>query len=274
MWLRQSTVSVINFGPVLDFADGVTLEVAAGIITSLDHAATGIMLSKNGQTLVVREQGANFVATTYDAHGCFKVSLSAIDIGTLGRLRVIHTEPATYLAVWRDFMVVPQQVWDSLFGTDTLDVAVVEQANIDFGALQKASITAAVPAVDLSGLSTFDPTTDSVVASNMRGTDNAALALTALSTATWTNERAAKLDTLGGAGAITWPFQVTTAGGVPVDDAEVRVSTDSAGVNVVANGMTNASGWVTPAFMLDAGTYFFRTTAAGENAEIHQETVA
>jgi len=144
MWLRQSTVSVINFGPVLDFADGVSLKT--GILASLDNATTGIMLSKNGLTLAVREQGANFVATTYDAHGCYKVSLSAVDTNTLGRLRVIHTEPATYLAVWRDFMVVPQQVWDSLFGADKLDVAVVEQANIDFGVLQKASLNAATPA--------------------------------------------------------------------------------------------------------------------------------
>ncbi len=106
MWLKQSTVAVISFGPIVDKTDAVTLEVAAGIITSLDAAATGIMLSKNGGTLAVREQGANFVATTYDAHGCYKVSLSVIDTGTLGRLRVIHTEPATYLAVWHDFMVV------------------------------------------------------------------------------------------------------------------------------------------------------------------------
>jgi hypothetical protein len=141
--LKQSTVQVIPFGPILDKGDGVTLETAAGIITSLDDPTTGIMLSKNGGTLAVREQGAHFVASTYDAHGCFKVSLSAIDTGTLGRLRVIHTEPATYLPVWQDYMIVPANVWDSLFGADLLDVNVAEQANIDFGALQKASLAAA-----------------------------------------------------------------------------------------------------------------------------------
>jgi hypothetical protein len=157
-WLRQSAVVVIPFGPMLDKTDGVTLETAAGIITSLDHATTGIMLSKNGGTLAVREQGANFVASTYDAHGCFKVSLSAVDTATLGRLRVIHTEPATYLAVWQDLMVVTQQVWDSLFGADKLDVAVVEQANIDFGALQKTSLNAATPAVTVSDKTGFSGT--------------------------------------------------------------------------------------------------------------------
>jgi hypothetical protein len=128
MWLKQSTVAVVNFGVIVDKTDGVTLETAAGIITSLDHATTGILLSKNGGTLTIREQGANFVATTYDAHGFYKVSLSAVDTNTLGRLKVVHTEPATYLAVWLDFMVVPANVWDSMFGTDKLDVAVVEPA--------------------------------------------------------------------------------------------------------------------------------------------------
>ncbi len=122
IFLKQSTVSVINFGPILDKTDGVSLETGAGVITSLDQATTGIMISKNGGTLAVREQGANFVATTYDAHGCYKVSLSAVDTNTVGRLRVIHTEPATYLAEWRDFMVLPANVYDSLMGTDLLDV--------------------------------------------------------------------------------------------------------------------------------------------------------
>jgi len=116
-FLRQGTVAVINFGPFLDKADGVTLETGAGIITSIDHATTGIMLSKNGGTLAVREQGANFVASVYDAHGFYKVSLSAVDTGTLGRLLVVHSEPATYLEVWPEFMVVSQATWDAMFGT-------------------------------------------------------------------------------------------------------------------------------------------------------------
>ena len=117
MLIRQSTITVINFGPMLDKTDGVTLETAAGVITSLDHATTGILLSKNGGTLTIREQGGNFVATTYDAHGCYKVSLSAVDTGTLGRLRAIHTEPATYLAVWCDFDVIPATLYDTIFAT-------------------------------------------------------------------------------------------------------------------------------------------------------------
>ena len=248
MWLRQSTVSVINFGPVLDFADGVTLETAAGIITSLDHAVTGIMLSKNGGTLTVREQGANFVATSYDAHGCFKVSLSAVDTGTLGRLRVIHTEPATYLAVWRDLMVVPAQVWDSLFGADKLDVAIVEQANIDFGALQKASLNAATPA-----------------ASNMRGTDNAALAIDLATVDTVVDAIKLKTDTINDAGALTWTYTLTdSVTAAPIADATIMLTSDSAGTVVLRTGTTNSSGVATFYFAPgDSGTtvYVWRSHA-------------
>jgi hypothetical protein len=113
--LRQSTVSVINFGPVIDKGDFLNVESGAGIITSFDHATTGILISKNGGTLTIREQGANFVATTYDAHGCFKVSLSAVDTNTAGRLRVIHTEPATFLPTWRDFIIIPASLYDTMF---------------------------------------------------------------------------------------------------------------------------------------------------------------
>lgn len=227
MWLRQSTVSVINFGPALDFADGTSLEV--GLVASLDHAATGIMLSKNGGTLTIREQGTNFVATAYDAHGNYKVSLSAVDTNTLGRLRVIHSEPVTYLAVWRDFMVVPAQVWDSLFGTDKLDVSLV-QIN---GAAQTAT------------LDTLDVLIDAIKL---------------------------KTDTLGGAGSISYPFIVTQTGGAAVDGAQVWVSTDSGGTNIIANGITDVNGLYT--FHLDAGTYTFWAQHSGLNPASVQETVA
>lgn len=183
-WLKQGTVAVINFGPFLDKTDGVTLEDGAGIITSIDHATTGIKLSKNGGTLAVREQGANFVASIYDAHGFYKVSLSAIDTGTLGRLLVVHSEPATYLIVPREFMVVPANVYNSLIaGSDLLDVST------------------------------------------------------------------------GGAGAITWTYTLTDSGtGLPIADADVWITSNIGGTNVLASGKTNASGVVT--FYLDAGTVY------------------
>jgi hypothetical protein len=114
MILKQSTSVVIPFGPFVDKTDGVTLET--GLVAGLDHASTGIRLAKNGGTLAVRS--ATVTPSTYDAHGCYKVTLSATDVGTLGQLRVIYTDPATCLPVWKDCLIVAATVYD-----DTLNGA-------------------------------------------------------------------------------------------------------------------------------------------------------
>lgn len=124
MWLKQSTSVVVSFGPFLDKTDGVTLE--AGLVSAIDHATTGAMLSKNGGALTIRSQAVT--ASTYDARGCYRVTLSTIDTNTLGTLRMIFEEAATCLPVWQDFMVVPANVWDSMFGADLLDTSVVQIA--------------------------------------------------------------------------------------------------------------------------------------------------
>ncbi len=157
---------------------------------------------------------------------------------------------------------------------------------------------------DLSGLSTFDPTSDVVAHvtlvdtcttnSDMRGTDNATLA------SVWTNTKAGyldtaissvlaatdfwgialpgaytsgeagyilagiktKVDTLGGAGAITWTYTVTDSStGLPISDVDIWVSTDVSGANIVATGKTNTSGVCT--FYLDAGTYYIWSQKSG-----------
>ena len=51
-------------------------------MSALDHASTGIMLAKNGGTLTIRH--ATVTASTYDAHGCYKVTLDTTDTATLG----------------------------------------------------------------------------------------------------------------------------------------------------------------------------------------------
>ena len=117
--LKQSTAVQICFGPFVNVSDGATLET--GLASDLDHPSTGIMLSKNGGALAVRD--APVTATTYDAHGCYRVTLDGTDTATLGHLRVIYTDPSTCLAVWRDYMVVTANVYDALCsGTALLDV--------------------------------------------------------------------------------------------------------------------------------------------------------
>jgi len=71
---------------------------------------------------------------------------------------------------------------------------------------------------------------------------------------------------LGGitAGAIEWTYTVTDADtGALLDGVAVWVTTDSAGTNIIASGITNDSGVVT--FHLDAGTRYIWRSRAGYN---------
>jgi hypothetical protein len=74
----------------------------------------------------------------------------------------------------------------------------------------------------------------------------------------------ALINASSGAGAISHTYTLTDSDdGNPIDGAEVWVTTDVAGVNVIASGTTNSSGIVT--FMLDAGTYYFWRKRSGYN---------
>ena len=134
-YLKAGTAAVILMGPAVDKTDGVTAETAL---------TPTVYLSKNGGAQAARNDAT---AITHDARGYYLVTLNATDTNTAGRLRALFSSDADHLPVWEDYTVLPAQVYDSIIaGTDKLNVAVTEQANIDFGALQKASLDAATPA--------------------------------------------------------------------------------------------------------------------------------
>lgn len=118
-FLKQSTATVIAFGPALLPADGVTLVTT--LVSALDHASTGIFLCKNGATAAIRH--ATVTATTYDSYGSYLVTLDTTDTGTLGRLRVMFAAAASTVPIWEDFTVLAANIYDSLIGGgDTLAV--------------------------------------------------------------------------------------------------------------------------------------------------------
>jgi hypothetical protein len=141
-FLKQSTAATIMFGPFVDKTDGVTLEVGAGIITSIDHATTGIFLSKNGGTAAIRNQSVT--ASVLDAYGMFKVTLDTTDTNTVGTLDVLMAEAATFLPVHKTFMVLPANVYDSLMGTDYLQVDAIQWLGVAPLALSSQKVQTAV----------------------------------------------------------------------------------------------------------------------------------
>lgn len=142
--LRQSTSKVVSFGPFVDKTDGVTPEV--GLVSALDHASTGILLSKNGGALTIRH--ATVTATTYDAYGNYRVTLDTTDTDTIGTLRMQFIETATCLPVWLDFDVVDELVYDTLFGT----VALATTTNITAGTVTTATNLTNLPAITANWL--------------------------------------------------------------------------------------------------------------------------
>ena len=115
-WLKQSTAVTVKMGPFLDSTNGDDEEAGLTI------AQADIRLTKNGGAFA---QSNNAAGATHDEKGYYGVPLDTTDTATLGTLRVaIHKSGA--LAVWKDFMVVPANVWDSMFGTDKLQVDAVQ----------------------------------------------------------------------------------------------------------------------------------------------------
>lgn len=125
-FLKQSTAATVKIGPFVDTTDAVTAE------TGLTIAQADIRLSKNGGAFA---QTNNATGATHDENGYYGVPLDTTDTGTLGTLRVAVTESGA-LPVWQDFMVVPANVWDSMFGADKLQVDLT-QVN---GAAQTATL--------------------------------------------------------------------------------------------------------------------------------------
>ena len=128
-WLKQNTAVDKILGPFVDDVDFKTAE------TGLTIAQADIRLSKNGAAFA---QTHNNAGATHREGGDYKVPLDATDTDTLGDLRV-RISVAGALAVWRDFEVVPANVWDSFFGADRLQVDVEE---IGAGLITAATLAA------------------------------------------------------------------------------------------------------------------------------------
>jgi hypothetical protein len=115
--LKQSTAFTFRIGPFVDSTDGVTAE------TALSIAQADIQISKNGGAFA---QTSASPTTTHDADGWYQCPLTATDTNTLGHLTV-QIVMAGALPVWKDFLVVPANIYDSVVaGTDILDASVTQ----------------------------------------------------------------------------------------------------------------------------------------------------
>jgi len=249
MLIAQSTAITIKFGPFLDSADGNTVEAGLTI------QKADVRLSKNGGNMVPAnaDQGVGDAGAAYDEIGYYDISLDATDTNTCGRLQVMVHE-AGALAVWQEYMVIPSVVYNSIVaGTDNLQVDTV-QISSDGTAADNLELD-----YDGTGYNKANSTIGTTTTNtDMRGTDNAALAATALSTATWTNARAGYLDELN-------------APNLPADVDAILLDTGTTGVVLADDAITSAKYDEATAYPLasaDAGlTEVARTGADGDTLE-------
>lgn len=136
-WLKQSTAVEIAIGPFLNSSDGNTVESAL-TITQPD-----IRLKKNGGAWAQKSAAQTL---THEENGWYEISLSTTDTDTLGILIVaVHESGA--LPVWREFNVVPANVYDSLFSTDLLQVDVTQWLGVAPNALVSNRVDASTGAI-------------------------------------------------------------------------------------------------------------------------------
>lgn len=136
LWLKQSTSVDVGIGPFLDEIDGRTAE------TALTITQPDIRLKKNGGAWA---QKAAAQTLSHEENGWYEVTLDATDTNTLGVLQLYVNETGA-LPVMMEFMVLPANVWDSLFGSDKLDVNVAEW----LGTAAATPTVAGVPEVDVT----------------------------------------------------------------------------------------------------------------------------
>tara|TARA_Y100000310_G_C20704329_1_gene833668 strand:- start:34718 stop:37687 length:2970 start_codon:yes stop_codon:yes gene_type:complete len=153
---KLNTSATVKMGPFISSADGVSP------LTTLTITSADVRLSKNGGNFVEKNDPSE---ATHDEDGYYDVILDTTDLDTLERMRVAITVTSA-LPVWNDFMVSNEQVYDSLYGTDKLEVDIVTLSgtNADFVDF-RATVTSA------SNLDEVDITGQTVSASNLDEVD-------------------------------------------------------------------------------------------------------
>jgi hypothetical protein len=120
--LQQSVAVSIGLGPFLDDTDGKTIEDVLTI------AQADVRLKKNDGNWAQKNQASS--AVNDEENGWYEIQLDTTDTNTLGQL-IVAVHKTGVLPVWREFMVVPLNVYQSLvLGVEFLETTDLKQ---DFG---------------------------------------------------------------------------------------------------------------------------------------------
>ena len=117
IWLRQSTATTVQLGPFVEVTDGYSYKATTITIVS------GVLKYVFPNAAVVNSTGAGVLADP----GWMTVPISVSDTAAAGALTLRIGNATNNLPVWRSYMIVPAQVYDSyILGTDNIQVDVVQ----------------------------------------------------------------------------------------------------------------------------------------------------
>ena len=110
--LKASTEVKVVIGPFLDVGDGFTPE-------------TGLTLGGFDEAIVLKHESATEVDVSSNTwaeidstnvRGYYHLTLATTDVSAEGMLTVIMQDDTVFLPVWKDFQVVNEAVYESLYG--------------------------------------------------------------------------------------------------------------------------------------------------------------
>jgi hypothetical protein len=122
-FLKQSTATTVVIGPFVDETDQKTPETTLDLSTA-DYAE----LFKHNSGTTVDFSGVTATAVT-GANGMYSIPLTASHTDTLGQLTLYIADTSLCLPRVEHFQVLPANVYDSLFGSDLLQVDLAQVNN-------------------------------------------------------------------------------------------------------------------------------------------------
>jgi hypothetical protein len=268
-YLKQNTDSYISIGPALDKTagfgneDALTVTSFSGVIVKEVQSSACTYTDFTPSATAANDWG--MVAIGYG--GLYQLKIPDSEINFVGSATLAIWYDAEALPIWCEFMVVPANVWDSLMGTDLLDVSVTQIGGVaqsatdlkDFADtgydpsthLAQVDVTrlggVAQSATDLKDFADtgYDPSTHKVAGvvltdtcttnTDMRGTNSAALA------SVCTETRLAELDAanLPKTTDDTLSDVVTAAAYIDTEVADILADTNEIQAELADGGRTD-----------------------------------
>jgi hypothetical protein len=148
-YLKQNTDSYVSIGMVLDKTaglgneDGLTVTSFSGVIVKEVQSSACTHTDFTPSATAANDWGMAAIGHG----GLYQLKIPDSEINFVGSAMLAVWYDAEALPVWHEFMIVPANVWDSLMGTDLLDVSTVQWTGT---AVHTATING-VPVVQLHG---------------------------------------------------------------------------------------------------------------------------